>query len=60
MTRQMKKAVYEVPITECFQVELEGVFCASIVNNPQSSNVTIDSHEIIVEDGSQWENIRWE
>ena len=30
MTRQMKKAVYEAPLTEHFQVELEGVFCGSV------------------------------
>ena len=38
MTRQMKKAVYEVPITECFQVELEGIFCGSINMGDQTNN----------------------
>lgn len=56
MTRQMKKAVYEVPITECFQVELEGVFCASMVNDTQKGSVDIEGHEVIVTDGSIWNN----
>ena len=39
MTRQMKKAVYEAPLTEHFQVELEGVFCASAnLNNSGEKN----------------------
>ena len=32
----MKKTVYEAPLTERFQVELEGVFCASAdIENPE-------------------------
>ena len=47
MTRQMKKAVYEVPITERFQVELEGVFCGSVdIKNPNTDNGRIEIHEI--------------
>ena len=30
MKKQMKRTVYEEPVTERFQVELEGTFCASI------------------------------
>ena len=30
MKKQMKRTVYEAPVTERFQVELEGTFCASI------------------------------
>lgn len=56
MTRQMKKAVYEVPITERFQVELEGMFCASMVNDTQKGSVDIEGHEVIVTDGSIWNN----
>ena len=29
MKKQMKRTVYEAPVTERFQVELEGTFCAS-------------------------------
>ena len=47
MTRQMKKAVYEAPLTEHFQVELEGVFCGSVdVQNPNNENGKIDAHEV--------------
>ena len=43
----MKRTVYEAPITERFQVELEGVFCASAnVRNPNEDNGRIDVHEI--------------
>lgn len=35
MKKQMKRTVYEAPVTERFQVELEGTFCASAdVDNP--------------------------
>ena len=30
MKKQMKRTVYEAPVTERFLVELEGVFCASV------------------------------
>ena len=30
MKKQMKRTVYEAPLTERFSVELEGTFCASI------------------------------
>ena len=47
MTRQMKKAVYEAPLTEHFQVELEGVFCGSVdLENNQSSPAEIEEHQI--------------
>ena len=43
----MKRTVYEAPVTERFQVELEGVFCASAdVQNPNENNGRIDVHEI--------------
>lgn len=43
----MKRTVYEAPVTERFQVELEGVFCASAdIQNPNNENGKIDDHEI--------------
>ena len=44
----MKKTVYEAPVTEHFQVELEGVFCASAdIQNPNNDeNGKIEDHEI--------------
>ena len=51
MKKQMKRTVYEAPVTERFQVELEGSFCGSAdVQNPgtigiedQSINTAFDS-----------------
>ena len=40
----MMRTVYEAPITERFQVELEGVFCGSIVT--QQEGVSISAQEI--------------
>lgn len=40
MKRQMKITVYEAPVTERFQVELEGSFCGSVV---KEENNRIDS-----------------
>ena len=35
MNKLKRKAVYEAPLTEFFQVELEGVFCGSVgLENP--------------------------
>lgn len=43
----MKRTVYEAPVTERFQVELEGTFCASAdVENPDNESGKIDEHEI--------------
>ena len=42
----MKRTVYEAPITERFQVELEGVFCASVSMNPDNGTGRIDEQEV--------------
>lgn len=44
MNKLKRKAVYEAPLTEFFQVELEGVFCGSIVT--QQDGVSISAQEI--------------
>ena len=50
MKKQMKRTVYEAPVTELFRVELEGNFCGSVtVTNDQ--NGKIDEHEINTEFG---------
>lgn len=47
MNKLKRKAVYEAPLTEFFQVELEGVFCGSVdVQNPNNENGKIDAHEV--------------
>ena len=38
MKKQMKRTVYEAPVTERFSVELEGSFCGSAeIENPEST-----------------------
>ena len=46
MKKQMKRTVYEAPVTERFQVELEGDFmAASIVDEDNKTTVNISGHE---------------
>ena len=43
----MKRTVYEAPVTERFQVELEGVFCASAdFDDDKKDNGVITDHEV--------------
>lgn len=47
MMKQMKRTVYEAPVTERFQVELEGVFCASAeVTNGNKDLAGINDQDI--------------
>ena len=46
MKKQMKRTVYEAPVTEHFQVELEGSFCGSADVNPGPENNGITDQEI--------------
>ena len=47
MKKQMKRTVYEAPITERFSVELEGsLMAASIVDETNSTGVNANGHEI--------------
>ena len=44
MKKQMKRTVYEAPVTERFQVELEGSFCGSVIDDQgQGAGVTSGS-----------------
>ena len=46
MKKQMKRTVYEAPVTELFRVELEGDFmAASIVDEDNKTTVNISGHE---------------
>ena len=61
MNKLIRKAVYEAPLTEFFQVELEGVFCASAdIENPNDVKTEkIEQQEVntdfVVEfDASGW------
>ena len=60
MKKQMERTVYEAPVTERFQVELEGVFCASIVI--KQGEVTITDQGIASTEefnGESFENNSW-
>ena len=48
MKKQMKRTVYEAPVTERFQVELEGSFCGSAdVENPNDpTNGQVDNQDV--------------
>ena len=51
MKKQMKRTVYEAPVTELFRVELEGNFCGSAdVENPSTEQTgkqgDIQEHEV--------------
>ena len=46
MKKQMKRTVYEAPVTERFSVELEGsLMAASVVTNETNSTVSTTAQE---------------
>ena len=61
MKKQMKRTVYEAPVTERFSVELEGGFMtASVVNDKTTSGVETTEQEVTIVEGSQWDSNGWE
>lgn len=48
MIKQMKKNVYEAPVTERFLVEMEGAICGASadVQNPDSNTGRIENHQV--------------
>lgn len=48
----MNKRIYEAPVTERFQVELEGVFCSSVFNEVTTKNVIEASEHVVNNTGS--------
>ena len=57
MKKQMKRTVYEAPVTERFQVELEGSFCGSAdVENPNNPKTGTISAQDVNEDFSNAAN----
>ena len=57
----MKRTVYEAPVIEHFQVELEGGFMtASVVNDKTTSGVETTEQEVTIVEGSQWDKVDWE
>lgn len=47
----MKRSVYEAPVTERFQIEMEGGFCSGSadVENPNKETGRIENHEVNTE-----------
>ena len=49
MKEQMKRTVYEAPVTKLFRIEMESGFCsgsADVENPDKAETGRIDSHEI--------------
>ena len=46
MEKQMKRTVYEAPLTDCFQIELEGAFMSGSIVKGTSSEVETTGHEL--------------
>ena len=51
MKKQMKRTVYEAPVTERFSVELEGAMMSASVVQDTGSNVTATGQE----SGGEWD-----
>ena len=51
MKKQMKRTVYEAPVTERFQVELEGAMMSASVVQDTGSSVTATGQE----SGGEWD-----
>lgn len=46
MKKQMKRTVYEAPVTELFRVELEGAMMAGSIVDDNGNKVESTGHEI--------------
>ena len=55
----MKRTVYEAPVTERFQVELEANFCGS-VNVQTDKNGKTEDHEVNNDFSGGFENNGWD
>ena len=63
MKKQMKRTVYEAPVTELFRVELEGNFMAGSadVKNPNADNGRIEEHQVETGfTGGDFSNTGWD
>jgi hypothetical protein len=61
MKKQMKRTVYEAPVTERFQVELEGSFIAGSAIAPETQNGAINDHEVNTDfGGDQFTDSGWD
>ena len=65
MKKQMKRTVYEAPVTELFRVELEGGFMSASImeDEPQrTEGITSSAQEYTEFNGNSgdWGSITWE
>lgn len=62
----MKRSVYEAPVTDRFQIELEGVFMSGSIVQGNNSEVQTTGHELNDIDasnydnnGASWNDVEW-
>ena len=62
----MKRSVYEAPVTDRFQIELEGVFMSGSIVQGDKSEVQTTGHELNDIDasnydnnGASWNDVEW-
>ena len=61
MKKQMKRTVYEAPVTERFQVELEANFCGSAdVANPNSDLGQIEGQDVNTDFAADFGSSSWD
>ena len=53
---RMKRSVYEAPVTDRFQIELEGVFMSASIVHDKNTNVETTGHELneVNLEGADW------
>lgn len=59
----MKRTVYEAPVTDRFQVELEGAFMSGSIVKGETSGVKTTGQELNVVEGVEtatWNDSTWE
>ena len=63
---RMKRSVYEAPVTDRFQIELEGVFMSGSIVQGKNSEVQTTGHELNDIDasnydnnGASWNDVEW-
>lgn len=61
MKKQMKKAVYEAPVTERFSVELEGSFCGSVeMESSKNESIQVEDQTINTDFNVTFDESNWE
>ena len=62
MKEQMKRTVYEAPVTELIQIELEGAFMSASVHEDVDKIETTghELNDIELTDDHQWNTSSWE